>query len=194
MHYTCCGGGSAETAIYLFELYPDSIDIATDDGSYPLHLAASNHDINENEGLRLISFLLKHDKGAASTPESDGYLPLHFACWWKGHYACQNRREFLSFVKLLFNAQADGIFIRNNSGDDPIDIVRSHNHTDIVHFFQIQLGFHLQAQENQEPDSNGQLPIHQVLKILKTKDYGVSVEKKWKKVAYPSISIGCCLL
>ena len=148
-----CGNGN----IYLFELYPDSIDIATDDGSYPLHLVAAHAHVlvNTNEGLRLLSLLLKHDKGAVSTSDSNGNLPLHYACKW-GEFV-------LAAVKLLFDAHPDGIFFRNNGDCTPMDMARYNHHADVVHFFEIQLEIQHQAQEDQEPDSNGQLPIHRVL-------------------------------
>ena len=153
--HSACHFSRVETTKYLFELYPDSINIATDNGEYPLHFAAMNKSINENEALELISFLLRHDKGAVqSTRDSWGELPLHWAC----HY-----RAELAVVRLLFDAHPDGIFCRNNDGYTPMDVARSKNRADIVHFFETQLGFYLQAQRNQEPDSNGQLPIHRAL-------------------------------
>eukprot|EP00956_Cyclotella_meneghiniana_P022045 scaffold41027_cov53-Cyclotella_meneghiniana.AAC.2 len=153
LHYAC-SYGSVKTAKYLLELYPDSIHIPNDDNEYPLHLLACAEVSNENKQEFLL-FLLKHNKGAVSTPTHDGDLPLHIACETKE----------LAFVKLLFDAHPDGIFVRDSHIDTPLEIARFFNKADAVHFFETQLEFHRQAQEDQDPDVNGQLPIHRVLQM-----------------------------
>eukprot|EP00956_Cyclotella_meneghiniana_P025625 scaffold53751_cov37-Cyclotella_meneghiniana.AAC.2 len=105
----------------------------------------------------LLLFLLKHDRGAVSTPTHDGELPLHYACGI----------QELAFVKLLFDAHPDGIFVpvQNEDRYTPVNIARSYHKADEVHFFETQIELHRQAQEDQERDNNGKLPIHRVLQM-----------------------------
>eukprot|EP00956_Cyclotella_meneghiniana_P025460 scaffold53208_cov37-Cyclotella_meneghiniana.AAC.3 len=151
VHDACCYG-NVNAAKYLLELYPDSIHIPDYDGWYHLHLLACAKVSYETDTHELLLFLLKHDRGAVSTPNDDGKLPLHYASCTKP----------LTFVKLLFDAHPDGIFVRDNEGKTPVDIARSHCHADVIDFFEYQFEFHRQAQEYQDPDVNGQLPIHRV--------------------------------
>ena len=130
----------------MFNVYLESIHIQDHYGKYPIHLLAGNYG-------ELLTFLLEHDKGAVSTPDNDGRLPLHFACW---------ERE-LDSVKLLFNAHPDGVFVQSKGGYTPVDIARLRNRADVLHFFETQLALQRQAAEDQDPDINGQLPLHRVL-------------------------------
>eukprot|EP00956_Cyclotella_meneghiniana_P012551 scaffold17853_cov65-Cyclotella_meneghiniana.AAC.3 len=152
IHHACYQA-NVEAVKYLFNVYPQSINIPDNSGQYPIHLLANGEGSND-QTLQLLAFLLKHDKGAVSTPDNyAGGLPLHYACL---------RRE-LAFVKLLFDAHPDGIFARDEDGDTPVDIAREYNEADVVNFFETQLRFHRQSQEDQDPDINGQLPLHRVL-------------------------------
>ena len=151
-----CSAVNVETAKYLFYIYPESIKIPNGSRWYPLHLLAENYKGSNDRMLQLLAFLLKHDKGAVSTGNSWGDLPLHIAC----------QRRKLPFVKLLFDAHPDAIFVRDESRDTPLDIARrSRNQACVVNFLENQLSFHCQSQDDQVPDVNGQLPIHRVLQM-----------------------------
>eukprot|EP00956_Cyclotella_meneghiniana_P009584 scaffold13228_cov45-Cyclotella_meneghiniana.AAC.4 len=152
--HCACINGNVNAAKYLLEIYPDSIHIPNDYGWYPLHLLASC-DRGSNENLQeLLLFLLKQNKDAVSTPDHNGALPLHIACGI----------QELAFVKLLFDAHPDGIFVQSEGGDTPVDIAIVYE-SDTVHFLETQIAFHRQAQEDQERDNNGQLLIHRVLQM-----------------------------
>eukprot|EP00956_Cyclotella_meneghiniana_P033272 scaffold94875_cov37-Cyclotella_meneghiniana.AAC.2 len=152
--HNACRNGNVNAAKYLYSVYPESSNIPSNQGWYPLHLLANCRGSNENKQEFLL-FLLKHNKGAVSTPTHDGDLPLHIAC------AIQE----LAFVKLLFDVHPDGIFLRKEDGSTPVDIARFFNKADAVHFIETQIEFHRQAQEDQERDKNGKLPIHRVLQM-----------------------------
>jgi len=154
--HCACGSGNVETAKYLLEVYPDGIHIPTIYEEYPLHVLAMCHRGPIENRQKLLTHLLKHDIGAVSTPDYAGNLPLHYA----------SETKELAFVKLLFDVHPDGIFLRKEDGSTPVDIARFFNKADAVHFFETQLEFHRQAQEDQERDNNEQLPIHRVLFIL----------------------------
>eukprot|EP00956_Cyclotella_meneghiniana_P035278 scaffold113296_cov42-Cyclotella_meneghiniana.AAC.2 len=155
VHYACLYG-NVNAAKYLLEIYPDSIHIPNYREWYPLHaLAFACGEVPNEKRQELLLFLLKHDRGAVSTPTHYGHLPLHFAC----------ARKELAFVKLLFDAHPDGIFVRDEDGNTPVDRAISNNEADVVGFLETQLEFHRQAREDQNPDINGQLPIHRVLQV-----------------------------
>ena len=152
--HRACTNVNVELAKYLFNVYPDSINIASAHGSYPLHELACDCGVGSNDQtLQLLAFLLKHDKGAVSTCNDHGDLPLHVACFFRG----------LAFVKLLFDAHPDGVFVREEYGYTPMVTARDRNKVDVVNFFETQLELRRQAEEDQDPDINGQLPLHRVL-------------------------------
>lgn len=147
-----------DTTIYLLEIYPQSINITTEDGWHPLHLLCHKiHEDNENKGVEIVEFLMKHDKCAVPTPNKYGNLPLHLACI----------HGYLVLVKPLFNAHPEVILLENNSGDTPLDLAISCNWNEaVVQYLMAQLQFRNQALDDQEFDKNNKwlwLPIHRAL-------------------------------
>ena len=68
-------------------------------------------------------------------------------------------------MKLLFDAHPDGIFVQGVDGRTPANFARLGNQAGVVNFLEMQLDFRRQPQDDQEPDINGQLPIHRVLQL-----------------------------
>ena len=68
-------------------------------------------------------------------------------------------------MKVLFDAHRDGIFVQGVDGRTPADFARLGNQAGVVNFLEMQLDFRRQPQDDQEPDINGQLPIHRVLQL-----------------------------
>jgi hypothetical protein len=83
---------------YLLSINPESTNTAEHIcGCYPLHLILGSTYSNEHrpdEFEDLMLFMLLHDQGAASRPQSNGGLALHSAC----------RECPLSIVELVFNS------------------------------------------------------------------------------------------
>eukprot|EP00956_Cyclotella_meneghiniana_P033581 scaffold97323_cov40-Cyclotella_meneghiniana.AAC.4 len=154
MHLACYFN-NVGTAQYLLEVYPDSIRIPTYFQEYPLHVLARRHRGPIENVQELLLFILEHDRGAVSTPTRYGKLPLHIA----------SKKKDLAFAKLLFDAHPDGVFVRDEDGKTPVYNARIYHKADADHFFETQLKFHRQAQEDQERDNNGKLPIHRVLQM-----------------------------
>eukprot|EP00956_Cyclotella_meneghiniana_P026444 scaffold57153_cov43-Cyclotella_meneghiniana.AAC.5 len=153
--HCACLIGRVETAKYLLEIYPDSIHIPNNDEEYPLHLLVKSHRGTNENMQELLTYLLQHDRGAVSSPDTWGDLPLHIA----------SEKKDLAFVKPLFDAHPDGIFVGDEAEDIPVDRAISNNTADVVGFLEDQLEFHRQAREDQDPDITGQLPIHRVLQM-----------------------------
>ena len=157
-----CHKNNAETAKYLFQLHPESIDMPDNKLHYPIHYLLSNHSnytiYGEKTSLfKLTQFLLKHDRGAVTKPDNDGWLPLHHAC----------RFHDLDIVKAIFDAYPEAIHIRNFDGPNggPPFLLATRNNCDdgIRPYLYTQLQFISLAEEEKVPDGDGQLPIHAAL-------------------------------
>eukprot|EP00956_Cyclotella_meneghiniana_P004648 scaffold5730_cov55-Cyclotella_meneghiniana.AAC.17 len=169
MYYACLVV-NVETAKYLFNVYPESIKMSNRIKMSPVHFLAGNIKDSNDESLQLLAFLLKHDKGAVSTRNDFGFLPLHIAC---------QKRE-LPFVKLLFDAHPEGIFVLDRSRDTPVDSAiqyRDGDGSDVVNFLETQIEFYRQSIEDQDPDINGQLPIHRVLPHMQSENVSLGTIK-----------------
>jgi ankyrin repeat protein len=147
-----------EVAKYLLSLYPESINIPDDDGYSLLHIVVQARHCTEEDREELTIFLIQQNESALTLPDHYfGDLPLHAACSI-GH-------ENLSVVKLLYDAHPQAMEIRNNRGDTPLDAARLWTRgVRLAAFLQSQLELQHQARDIVQPDANGQLPIHRVLR------------------------------
>ena len=99
-------------------------------------------------------------------------------------------------MKLLFDVHPDAIFVQDNEGRTPMDIAQSCNkaNTVSVHFFETQLALR-QAEEDQDPDINGQLPLH---RVLQSENVSLGVIKLMVGVHRASVTVadnrGCITL
>jgi ankyrin repeat protein len=65
IHFAC-HHGNVEVAKYLYSIYPESINIATMNGNYPIHCVLRSH-ARSSGHEDLTRFLLLHDQGAVLT-------------------------------------------------------------------------------------------------------------------------------
>jgi ankyrin repeat protein len=143
--HIACSDCNVELAKYSYSLYPEAINIARNSGQYALHYLMVWDDCNNEEDCKeLTRFLLPHNQGAASTPDSfaDGDLPLHIACEYKP----------VGIVKLVYDAYPEAVHRRNKDGETPLDVARGFIHAEVVAFLEAQLELERQAHENVEPD------------------------------------------
>ena len=149
-----CAGVNLETAKYLFRLYPECIDVADRFGAYPIHTLFlfqwSHHPSIISE---LTRFLLKHDRGAVTRPDSNGLLPLHLAI---------DHNKRLHIVEQVFDAYPEAIYIHCR-GETALQLARRMNHVKVVSYLEYQLEWLRQSEEDTKPDRNGQLLIHRGL-------------------------------
>ena len=149
-----CERKNVETAKYLFQLYPESIDIADIVGDYPIHAFLWDNRIIP---LELTRFLLKHDRGAVTRPDQDGYLPLLIAT-----------RSTMDIVRLVFDTYPEAIYEEMHTRRDGEGTVlqlarRRRCRGEVLTFFESQLEFVRQSAEETAPDENEQLSIHRGL-------------------------------
>ncbi|KAL3772825.1 hypothetical protein ACHAWO_006908 [Cyclotella atomus] len=155
IHFAC-HHGNVEVAKYLYSIYPESINIATMNGNYPIHCVLRSH-ARSSGHEDLTRFLLLHDQGAVLTASTiDSSFALHVAC---------DNGQPLEIVKLVYNAYPQAIHARNSlDNKTPPDCCQD-DHTYV--FFQAQLQMEREAREQRQPNEQGQLPIHQNLQRFK---------------------------
>mmetsp|Transcript_4473 Transcript_4473/g.7966 ORF Transcript_4473/g.7966 Transcript_4473/m.7966 type:complete len:535 (-) Transcript_4473:134-1738(-) len=179
--HKACKNGRPDTVKYLFELYPESIGMRTDEGFLPIHEAASCPGINT---AAIIGFLLTHDPDSTSKAvltrgadsRSEGSLPLHLAC---------AKYDHSGVAELLFDLHPEAILTQNLAEKLPIDELREkdaelpvdsdgtpynaklrESNTSLIAFLQTQLNYARQAKDDHAmttPDCNGWLPLHHAL-------------------------------
>ena len=153
IHLACIYDLESEFIELLIDRYPESVNIP--DGSfnyYPLHNYVRCFG-RQRQRLKTIQLLLRHDKGAVSTPDMYGDFPMHIAA----------KRCALDIVQGLFNAYPQAIYNENEYGKTPLDEARGHRNRTIAIFLEDQLRLADQARRMTNQDENGQLPIHHVL-------------------------------
>jgi ankyrin repeat protein len=151
--HRACINCNVEAAKYLHSICPESINIADNDGQYPLHCAIWYSIRGTDKDLEnLIQFLLLHYPDAVSKPTMYGDLALHLACG--KHF------EEMDIVKLVYNAYPQAIRTRGSNGKTLLDCCRN---IDTRSFFEAQLEWESQAREQRQPDEHGWIPIHRFL-------------------------------
>ena len=182
IHYACENQGNIieanradnmELIKFLFQSYPESINVPDSEGYYLIHQCLDSGDVQ----LELLQFLLKHDQGAVTKPDNSGDLPLHLV----------SRMGFMDgndTFEAVFNAYPEAIYSKNDDGDTPLDAVQQlldvhfdddsdDADDDIDYFIELRMSFlenQLElaqlAQQVIIPDRTGKLPIHRVLQKM----------------------------
>ena len=169
--HNACWSHNLEVTKYLFTLYPEGINVSGEDGKYPIHcifpinqLFWDDDDYDDDRArfkketlVEFTTFLLEHDKGAVSSADDDGYLPLHLACKFDTK---------LSIVAAIYHAYPEAIFTETPAGYTPLDLAVRCKHDEIASFLQSQLELIDEAREDTEPDFHGDLPIHRALRSV----------------------------
>ena len=182
--HCACNNGRIDTVKYLFGLYPECINLRSNDGFLPIHCAVTGSP-NKNTA-EIIEFLLRRDPDCLSKPvvsidrDNDGYLPLHLAC---------SSRDESNVIEHLFDLYPEAILIQNEQEQLPIDILREnldelpidsetgrpypHNEEwyqrlqELISFLQTQMNYARKAQDETSMrtfDFIGSLPLHTALR------------------------------
>ena len=126
--HSACFYGNVDTAKYLLQVYPESINIPNGHGFYPLHMLVHGRSPTENQ-LALAKFLIEKDSGTLSSRNLRGSVPMHIAC----------ERSPFGIVQFLFDAYPEAVSSYNSRGRTPLDLAKSRNRSDVVSFLQAQL-------------------------------------------------------
>ena len=79
--HLACEYSTVATADYLYSLYPECINLADEEGRYPIHYAIDGltDRTNPTTAIEMVQFLLGHNPNAASQ-KFDGIFPLCVVC------------------------------------------------------------------------------------------------------------------
>jgi len=148
LHMACvCSVENLCVVRMLFDVYPEAIHILDDNGRSPLNLTKGNTstEIFLNQQLFYIQQAAQ-DTTVLSTPDADGYLPLHRALL-KGEAS-------LGSIKLLVRGYPDAQQVADkNYGFLPLHMACWNASADIVHFLADECGLDV-------CDTNQDYPLH----------------------------------
>src|SRR5210317_2200553 len=109
-----CYRGTVATVKYLYQLYPESINVAAKGGNHPIHcaIAGLKNRSNPKDGIEVVRFLLDCNPDALSTT---GRTPLHIAC-----NICNIKHVKLNTIQLLTDTFPDSLRHETNEGWMPL--------------------------------------------------------------------------
>jgi len=163
VHFACRVGGTVETVQYLLRLYPDGINVADGDGSYPIHHAILRlKSGTPTSVIEMVQFLLDCDPNVASQTFREKFTPLCLLCAM-GFNDNASMSVVLKILHLLYDAHPEAI-----EGDDLVESFDFDSFPeDMQNFINAQRTY---ARQSRDPtvmstrDENGQLPLHQALR------------------------------
>lgn len=95
----------------LIQEFPDALMTVDGGGFLPIHRAVHRSKPN----ISIINLLLKHSPESASIKTTNGNLALH--------WACIQDSPCLSTLRLLKGSYPEGVFVFNEKGETPLDIL-----------------------------------------------------------------------
>ena len=152
LHFAC-GNNALATVEYLYTLYPDAINHATNsNGLYPIHYVITNliHRTNLTVAVDIVKFLLDCNPNV-KLQKVGGISLLDFACSLE--YNDLNTDAALEIIKAIYDAYPEAI------EDDELEP----DMIPVIAFINTQLHYARQATNHRlmtTPDGDGQLPLH----------------------------------
>ena len=157
-----CNYGTVATAEFLYELYPESINVAEVRGAYPIHLAILSVKLRANPAtaIDVVQFLLDCDPNVV-LQKFDDILPLHWVC---DEATNENTTTMLKILQILYDAHPEAIegeYVNGVAFGFVPDIPE-----EVRTFIETHLQYARQARDLRRmntPDENGQLLLHRAL-------------------------------
>ena len=157
--HAACNYGTVVTAKYFYQLYPESINVADDNGWYPIYYAIAGIKVNPSNAIDMVQFLLDCDPSVA-LQNWHGFLPIYWVCVRSSIENTPQLNARLKVLQLLYDVHPDLI------ESDEIESNVTTFHPKIQTFINSQLTYARQARDLRQmntPDENGQLPLHKAL-------------------------------
>jgi len=151
---------------YLYQLYPESINVAEDNiGFYPIHYAIMGIKYRKDPAavIEVVQFLLDCDPNVV-LQELDNKLPLYWVCVWATNVT-EKLNAYLKVLHILYDAHPEAI----ESNEVTSNIGSFCEEVQI--YINAQLTYARQARDQAlmtTPDENGQLPLHRALRDNET--------------------------
>jgi hypothetical protein len=159
-----CALNTVATAKYLYEVYPESINVACKDGEYPIHAAILGMAKRSNpakNAIDMVQFLLNCNPDVVSQ-ELHGKLPLYWTCFRAINENTQTMlNAYLKILQILYDAHP-GAIERNEITSELDSFPR-----ELRAFINTHLAYAREARDLRlmnTPDENGQLPLHRALR------------------------------
>eukprot|EP00984_Skeletonema_dohrnii_P017201 scaffold7783_cov85-Skeletonema_dohrnii-CCMP3373.AAC.2 len=152
--HMACGNNTLATVEYLYKLYPDAINHATNStGCYPIHYVITNliHRTNLTVAVDIVKFLLDSNPNVKLQKVGGEDSLLDFACSLE--YNDLNTDAALEIIKAIYDAYPEAI------EDDELEP----NMIPVMAFINTELHYARQATNHRlmtTPDGDGQLPLH----------------------------------
>ncbi len=159
-----CQYNTVTTAKYLYQLYPESINVAGDPvGKCPIHHAIwsiRKRDDNPEAAVTMVEFLIDCEPNVVSQ-QFRGKLPIYYVCNWATNEDAPKLNAALKVLQILYDAYPEAI-----ESDEVTSNVGSFCQ-EVQTFINTQLTYARQARDQTNmtiPDENGQLPLHRALR------------------------------
>ena len=160
--HTACALNTVATVKYLYQLYPESINVATN-GFYPIHMATAglNHrEYSQETAIEMTQFLLDCDPDVA-LHQYDGKIPLYWTCYVATNEDTPKLNAHLKITQILYDVHPEAIErneITSELDSFPQEVQTSAN-TQLTHARQAR-----DQTVMTTPDEDGQLPLHKTLR------------------------------
>jgi ankyrin repeat protein len=162
--HSACACNTVATVKYLYQLYPESINVADNDGWYPIYLAINGVQFREDSpktAAEMTQFLLDCDPNVA-LQQFRGKLPLYWVCVWATNNENRSKMNvYLKVLQLLYDAHPEAI------EDNEVTSNVTTFCQEVQSFINTQLTYARQAKDRtlmNTRDENGQLPLHKALR------------------------------
>ena len=166
--HAACHYGTVATVEYLYQLYPESINVAANSGHHPIHdaiMSVKDRKNNPGSSTELIQFLLGCDPNVALQKRRGKLLFVWCCGYWNGenneNTAVNTAR--LEILRMLYDAYPEAIQIDENEVWSNLRGLCEEIQTFVIE----QLGYARYVFPNNHymttPDENGRLPLHEAL-------------------------------
>ena len=161
-HVACAWNTVATTAKYLYQLYPESIHVATNVGRYPIHLAIVGLKYRTDSpeaAIEMVLFLLDCEPNVVSQ-KFQLNLPLYWACKEATNENTRKLNAYLKIVQILYDKYPEAIE-DNDVASDVGEFC-----AELQAFINARLTYARQARDHNIMTTrceNGQLPLHRAL-------------------------------
>ena len=162
--HCACEHNAVATAQYLLELYPEGINVATNDGSYPIHKAmlGVRRRTNPATAIDMVQYLLDYNASVVLQQKDDKPL-LYWACNFSRKEIANTAKmdAYLKILQLLYDVHPEAmehVSVTSNLDRFPQEVQA---------FIVSQLHYAFLAREHPvltTPDENEQLPLHVALR------------------------------
>ena len=160
--HSACRNNTVATVKYLYKLYPESICVANDGGSHPIHTViwGLDREGNPEAAAEVAQFLLDCNNDVASQKYQDKF-PLYWVCRGANSENTPKLNAHLKVLQMLYDGYPEAMeeeAVVSNVGTFCQEVQT---------FINAQLAYARQATDHRvmtTPDESGQLPLHVALR------------------------------